>query len=240
MAELTQEQFRIAVADAAAAVINVYREVDAMFRELGVALGEGDPGFKTLVKRLVPGANRKNPDARYLRNYVAWVFAPIAAEQEEDEDDEEGEGEDEEEEDAPKQKRAILLPVGSGIVLARAAIYDRGATVGAAFEPHLMIAVLKNCRVDVPTDPGAEVRVPRSRFKTILSALGRHTEPPGKPFLTGVPVQLEGQGKGKAKYRLVFDLPHAARRYPLFDVTPGKIAELAGATRAIWTGAAVA
>lgn len=234
---LTQDQFRTAVADATAAVLNVYREVDAMFRELAAALADGEPSFSMLVKRLVPGSGRKNPDARYLRNYVAAVFAPVNSVPE-DEEEEDGEDEEEEEEDAPKtkQKRAILVPVGSGIVLARAAIYDRSVP---NFEPHLMMAVLTNCRVDVPTEPNAQVRVPRSRFKTIQSALGRHRASPGQPFPTGVPVQLEGQPKNKPKHRLVFDLPHPVRRYPLFELKPDKVIEVAHATQEAWRTATV-
>ncbi|HVV85434.1 MAG TPA: hypothetical protein VHE35_20385 [Kofleriaceae bacterium] len=232
---LTRQQFNAAVADATAAVVNVYREVEAMFRELALALGDGDPSFGQVVKRLVPAPGRKHPDARHLRNYVANVFAPVIAQPEDDDDDEEGEGEDEEgEEEAPKTKKAILIPVDSGIVLTRAHVYDRNV---AGFEPHLLVAVLTRCRVDMPTEPGAKVKVPRSRFKSILSALGRHTDPPGKPFPTGVPVHLEGQAKSKPKSKLIFDLPYAPVRYPLFDLTPEVVRGVAAKTRELWRAA---
>ncbi len=64
---LTREQFRTAVADAVSGVLNVYREVDAMFRDLTIALSDAEPRFVPLIKRMVPGAGSKNPDARYLR-----------------------------------------------------------------------------------------------------------------------------------------------------------------------------
>jgi hypothetical protein len=108
---LNRDQFRVAVADAVSGVLNVYREVDTMLRDLTNALNEDEPRLVPLVRRLVPGAGSKNPDARYLRNYIASVFVPAdAAEDDLDDEDEDEEGEevdDEDDESASGPKRML-------------------------------------------------------------------------------------------------------------------------------------
>ena len=73
--DLDAKQFQQAVADAIKGVLNVYREADALLRELQNAL-EG--AFVPLVKRLVPRNRRQNPDSQYLPNYLATVFVPAS------------------------------------------------------------------------------------------------------------------------------------------------------------------
>jgi hypothetical protein len=207
-------------------VLNVYREVDAMLRELAAALADEEPRFVPLVKGLVPGAT-KNPDARHLRNYHAYFFVPASTAEPEDEDDEEEE--DEEEDETPKQKRSLTIEVGSGLVVARVAIYDRSLP---KFEPNLRVGVLTKCRVDTALPAGAQLKVPRGRFRRIVRAVDANQGGPGKPLRTNTVVQVVGQPKMKPK--LVFDVPDGLREYPLFDVTPERIVEIAASIRETW------
>ena len=59
-----RKQFNVAVANAITGVLNVYREVDAMFRELTAALAAAEPRLVPFTGRkpLVPGAGSKNPE----------------------------------------------------------------------------------------------------------------------------------------------------------------------------------
>lgn len=227
---LTREQFRVAVADAVAGVINVYREVDTMLRELAGALAKGEPAF-SLAKRVVPGAHRKNPDARYLRDYVSNFYVPLDADDDDEDPDEEEEGEgEEEEEDESRKKKVLMLKAGGGIVIATAAVYDRNAS---AFEPTLLVGALTRCRTEPDAPPGAVFRVPRPRLKNIVRAASAFGGGTGK-FQTGAVVTIEGQAKSKAKHKLVFDVPQALQRYPLFDVTPALIETIAQGVRSAW------
>jgi hypothetical protein len=233
--DLTREQFQAAVADAVAGVLNVYREVDTMLRELGTALAEAPPAFAQ-VKRVVPGAGRKNPDARYLRNYVAAFYMPASVADEE-EDDEDDEGEDDDEESSAPNKKVLSINKGGSILIASAAIYDRNV---AGFEPNLLVAALTKCRSepDVPAD--SVFKVPRARLKRIVRAVGVYKAGSGKPLRTEAIVQVDGQPKGRAKHMLVFDVAEPLQRYPLFEVTPERIAEIAATVRAAWTSAGAA
>lgn len=219
---LTRDQFRIAVADAVTGVLNLYREVDAMLRELAAALGEGDPRFVPLVKRLVPGAGSKNPDARYLRNYHASVFALADADEEEDEEED---AEDEEDADTTP-RRAVTIPAGDGIVLARASIYERSVT---GFEPNLAITVLANTRIPAAVPDGTALKVIPVALKKVVRALDN--QPSGKHLKTVANASVAGPHKGK--HRLSFDVAERLR-YPLFDVTPDKIVEIANEVRVAW------
>jgi len=241
MAEsLTRDQFRIALADAVTGVLNVYREVDALLRELGAALGDGTPRFVPLVGRLVPGVGRKNPDARYLREYVAAVYAPIdameenEAEEEDEEDEEENEGDEEEGETARPAKQPLTIKAGSGILIARATIYDRASP---GFEPNLIVAALTRCRIDVEVSPGTPLKVSRWRFKRILRALERHRWAAGKPLDTKVPAQIVGGPK--SKHKLIFDLPSPLKPQPLFEVTPAKLREIAESACKEWSAISI-
>jgi hypothetical protein len=232
---LTREQFRTAVADAVNGVLNVYREVDAILRELGAALAAADDElrFVPLVKRLVPAAGSKSPDARYLRNYHAAIFSPVDVSEDEDDEEEDEEDGDEDEGDAAAQpKRPLTIETGSGIVVARAAIYDRGTT---GFEPNLVVGALMRCRVDADVALGTQLKVSRSRFRKLLRAIDGHRGAIGKPIHTGVPANVVGQPKHKLK--LIFDLPKPLQVYPLFEVTPDKIQGIARKVREDWIAA---
>lgn len=233
MAEpLTKEQFRTAIAQAVDGVLNVYHEVDAMLRELAMALAADDPRFKTLVKRLVPGAG-KNPDARFLRDYHASVFCPVDADEEEEDDEEDDEdGEDEDEGGAKKAKKALTVPAGSGIVLVKATVYDRSTT---AFEPNILVASLTNWRVSGDLVQGTQLRIARGRFRRLLRIVDAHRWTVGKvnALKTQIPVQPVGLPKGK--HTLLCDLGTQPERIPLFDVTPATVQAIAGKVRAAWT-----
>jgi hypothetical protein len=234
MAEpLNREQFRTALAQAIDGVLNVYSEVDAMLRELAMALAADEPRFKALVKRLVPGAG-KNPDTRFLRDYHASAFSPADAEDEDDEeDDEDEESEDDEDGASKKLRKALTVPAGSGIVLARAAIYDRGATT---FEPNLLIASLQNWRVAGDIAPGTPIRITRTRIKRLLRIVDSHRWGAGKAISalkTQIPVQPLGFPKGK--HTLLCDITSLPERLPLFDVTPAAIQGIASRVRATWS-----
>lgn len=232
---LNREQFRIAVADAVGGVLNVYREVDAMFREITAALSEGAPQFVPLIKRMVPGSSSKNPDARYLRNYQASIFVPADAADEDDEDDEEedDEGEDADDDDGEpprKEKRVLTFKVGSAMLVARAAIYDRSRP---AFEPNLMIGALSNCRMDTNLSPGTPLKSKPGRFKRIFRAIDASRGGSGKPLQTVVTAQVVGQPKNKNS-KLIFDVPATMRIYPLFDVKSETVQDIVAAARKDW------
>lgn len=227
---LSREQFRTAIAQAVDGVLNVYHEVDAMMRELTTALGAGEPRFGTLVKRLVRGAG-KSPDARFLRDYHASVFSPAdsAGEQEDEEEDEEEE--DDDEGGAKKARKPLTVPAGSGVVIARAAIYDRSTTT---FEPTLTIASLRNWKTSMDIAPGTPLRIRRGDFRRLMRDIDRHRWAAGKvnTLKTTIPVHLVGSAK--AKPTLVCDLASAPERIPLFDVTPATVLEIASTVRATW------
>lgn len=235
---LTREQFRMAVADAVSGVLNVYREVDAMFRDISAALSDAEPRFVPLIKRLVPGSGSKNPDARYLRNYQASIFVPADAAEEDDEDDEEDDddvedADDEEVEPPKKAKRVLTFKVGSAMLVVRAAIYDRARP---KFEPNLTIGVLSRCRPDVSLPPGTMLRSKPGRFKRLFRAIDAPGGGPGKPLQTTVTAQVVGQPKSKNS-KLIFDAPTSMRSYPLFEITSDKIHEIVTTVRQDWAAA---
>jgi len=196
-----------------------------MFRDLAAALGGDEPRLTPLVKKLVPPAGNKNPDARYLRNYHAWVFAPANELSEEDEEEDEDEA-DEEETEGKKARRTLSIREGTCLVVARAMVFDRGV---ANFEPNFVVGVLLRCRVSEPVPPGSELKIGRGRFRKVLRAIDNHRGGAGKPIQTDVPVTV---GNQKNKHKLVFDMPGLWKRHALFDVTPPLIQEMAEAVRA--------
>jgi hypothetical protein len=226
MAEpLTRDQFNIAVADAVTGVLNVYREVDAMFRELNAALAATEPRIVPFTGRkpLVPGAGGKNPDGSYLKSYRAWIYAP-AAELEEDEGEEDEEDSEEDEEEEATKKGPLSIAEGTGLVAVRATIFDRGVT---SFEPNLVVGTLLRCRVEPVVPASTELKIRRGHFKRVLRDIDKTSA--AKTVKTTVPVTV---GTVKNKHKLVFDVPSAWRRYPLFDVTPATIQDIAKAIRA--------
>jgi hypothetical protein len=236
---LTREQFRIAVADAVSGVLNVYREADAMFRDISAALSDGEPRFVPFIKRLVPGSGSKSPDARYLRSYQASIFVPADAVEEDDEedddedDDEVEDADDEEAEPSKKEKRVLTFKVGSAMLVARVAIYDRSRP---AFEPNLIIGVLCNCRLDANLTPGTLLRSKPGRFKRIFRAIDAPRGVSTKPLQTVVTAQVVGQPKSKNS-KLIFDAPASMRTYPLFEITSNKVQEIVTAVRKDWAAA---
>ncbi len=229
MAEaMTREQFRTAVADAVNGVLNVYREVDGMLRELGTALADEEPRFVPLVKRLFPSVSRKNPDARWLRSYQASVFAPadVATEAEEDDEEEDEEEDDDLDTDATS---ALTLRIGSGLVLARANIYDRNK---AGFEPTLAISTLLRCRLDASLPTGTQLKISRARIKKLFRALDAH-EGTGAMHTN---VWAHPVGQPKARHKMIFDVPLGTTT-PLFDVSPASLLELAARVRSDWNSA---
>lgn len=227
---LSREQFRIAVAQAIDGVLNVYHEVDAMLRELAIALGADEPRFTTLIKRLVPGAG-KNPDARFLRDYHAFVFSPANSADEEDEEEEDEDTEDDDDGGTKKAKKPLTVPSGSGVVIARAAIYNRSTTT---FEPMLTIACLRNWQTSTELPPGTPLRIRRGNFRRLMRDVDRHRWAAGKvnTLKTTVPVHIPGMGKGKPT--LVCELANVPDRIPLFDIRPATVQEIARNVRATW------
>lgn len=222
---LTREQFKVAVADAITGVLNVYREVDAMFRELNAALAAAEPRLVPFTGRkpLVPGAGTKNPDGYYLKSYRAWIYAPAAAleEDEGDEDDETSEDDDEEEE--TESKGPLAFTEGTGLVAVRAAIFDRGVS---GFEPNLVVGTLLRCRVDPVVPAGTELKIRRGHFKRVLRDIDRASG--AKTVKTTVPVTV---GNVKNKHKLVFDVPGPWNRFALFDINPSMVQDIANTVR---------
>ena len=226
MAEpLTREQFNTAVADAVAGVLNVYREVDAMFRELNAALAAAEPRLVPFTGRkpLVPGVGGKNPDGSYLKNYRAWIYAPVAELEEDDGEEDDEDGEEDEGEEA-MTKGPLALAEGTGLVAVRSTIFDRGVS---GFEPNLVVGTLLRCRVDPVVTAGTELKIRRGHFKRVLREIDKASS--AKTVKTTVPVTV---GTVKNKHRLVFDVPGPWRRYPLFDITPATIHQIANTIRA--------
>lgn len=235
--ELTREQFRVAVADAAIGIVNIYREVELLLRELGTALAALPAGFVPFGARVVPGV-KKNPDARFLRNYIATAYRvgdDDDIDDGDDADDDDGGETEDEEEVAPARRSALTLSSGECLVMSRASIYQRG---DAAFEPNLQIQILTRCRVE-PDISATEYRISRGRVRGLLRTFAAHRGPPGKAFRSNLPVTIEGQPRGKAKHRLVFDLPEPPLRWPLFEVTVEALPAIAAEVQAAWERVAV-
>lgn len=227
MAELlTREQFNTAVADAIAGILNVYREVDAMFRELTAVLAATEPRLAPLTgkKALVPSAGGKNPDSYHLRNYHARFYAPMSEIDEDEGEDSDYDSEDGEDEEAePKKKNPLTFAEGTSLVAVRAMVFDRGVS---NFEPHLAVGTLLRCRVDPVVPAGTELKVKRNLFKRVLRELDKVGS--ATTVKTTVPVTV---GKVKNKHMLVFDTPGPWTRYALFDITPATVQDIAAAIR---------
>ena len=222
---LSREQFNVAVADAISGVLNVYREVDAMFRELTAALAAAEPRLVPFTGRkpLVPGAGSKNPDGYYLKGYRAWIYAPAAALEEDEGGEDDGNGEDDDEDDETEKKGPLALAEGTGLVAVRATIFDRGVS---GFEPNLVVGTLLRCRVDPVVPAGTELKIRRGHFKRVLRDIDKASG--AKTVKTTVPVTV---GNVKNKHKLVFDIPGPWNRYPLFDINPAMVQDIATTVR---------
>lgn len=170
--------------------------------------------------------------ASSFRDYHAWFFAPVDASEDEDDEDED-EGDDDDDSAAEKPKKALTVETGSGILLARASIYDRSTST---FEPNLCVAGLMHCRVNTDVASGTLIRISRSRFKKVVRAVDGFRWVAGKSMNTlntRAPVQLVGQQKGK--HTLLCDLPNVPERHPLYDLTPAKVEEIVNKVRSAWS-----
>ena len=222
---LSREQFNVAVADAIIGVLNVYREVDAMFRELTAALAAGEPSLVPFTRRkpLVPGAGSKNPDGYYLKSYRAWIYAPAAALEEDEGEEDDESGEDDDEEDETEKKGPLALAEGTGLVAVRATIFDRGIS---GFEPNLVVGTLLRCRVDPVVPASTELKIRRGHLKRVLRDIDKASG--AKTVKTTVPVTV---GNVKNKHKLVFDVPGPWNRYPLFDINAAMVQDIATTVR---------
>lgn len=222
---LTREQFNVAVADAITGVLNVYREVDAMFRELTAALAAAEPRLVPFTGRkpLVPGAGSKNPDGYYLKSYRAWIYAPAAALEEDEGEEDDESGEDDDEEGETEKKGPLAFAEGTGLVAVRATVFDRGVS---GFEPNLVVGTLLRCRVDPVVPAGTELKIRRGHFKRVLRDIDKASG--AKTVKTAVPVTV---GNVKNKHKLVFDVPGPWNRIPLFDVNPAMVQDIATTVR---------
>jgi hypothetical protein len=226
--ELDAIQFQRAIGDAIKGVLAVYREADALLRELQGILRSGTPGFVTLADRIAPGARRGEPGTRYLRSFVASVLAPADATEVDDElEDEPDEDEDEDEDgEAAVAKKTLTLRVGTGLLIPRVEIFGSGSK---DFVPSLMITSLIKSRV-VPELPAeTPLKVSRSRFRKIMRLIDKSD---GKTIEARVSVHV--LNKPKEKHKLGFTMAPALR-YPLFDVTPDKLDAIADQTRKLWS-----
>lgn len=219
--QLTKDQFNVAVSDAVAGILNVYREVAAMFRELSSALGAAEPRLAPLMKRaLVPGAHSKNPDARYLRSYHAYVYA-LSNDADDDDDEEEDDDADDEDREVDR-KSPLAIKIGDPLVMVRATIFDQSS---ASFEPNVVVGTLLRCRVDSNVTEG-ELKIGPGRLRKVLRAIDSHRVS-SKPVQTNIPVTVGNQKNN----RLVFDMPKPWTRHALFDMTPTAVQEIAKAVR---------
>jgi hypothetical protein len=226
--ELDATQFQRAISDAIKGVLAVYREADALLRELQGVLRSGSPGFVTLADRVAPGARRGEPGTRYLRSFVASVLAPADAAEVEDEleDDVEDEEDEDEDNDAPAAKKTLTLRVGTGLLIPRVEIFGSGAK---DFVPSLVITSLIRSRVlpELPVD--TPLKVSRSRFRKIVRLIDKSD---GKTIEPRVSVHV--LNKPKEKHKLGFTMA-SPLCYPLFDVTPDKLEAIADQTRKVWS-----
>lgn len=226
--ELDAVQFQRAIGDAIKGVLAVYREADALLRELQALLRGGAPRFVTLADRIAPGARRGEPGTRYLRSFVASVLAPADATEVDDdlEEDLEEEEEDEEDSETVVAKKTLTLRVGSGLLIPRVEIFGSGSK---DFVPSLVITSLIRSNV-VPDLPVATpLKVSRSRFRKIVRLIDKSD---GKTIDPRVAVHV--LNKPKEKHKLGFTMAPALR-YPLFDVTPDKLETIADQTRKLWS-----
>jgi hypothetical protein len=226
---MTELEFRQAVAAAVRGVLNVYREADALLRELAEAFAATEASFGVVAKRITPGVSRRSPDARYLRSYLATVLAPRTADAEVlgdagDDDDEDGE-EDEGEE---RPTKVVIVPTGGSLVVTRVAIYDPDQAEG--FEPNLRVTVLSNCRAasqDVAAD--AAFRVRRSLFRRIVRAADGASAESVQPKGTAT---LEGPKKQRTA--LAFDVATPPIVKSLWSVAPDELPTLAAQVASAW------
>ena len=226
---MTEVEFRHAVAVAIKGVLNVYREADALLRELAAALEATEPRFAVVAKRVVPGVSRKSPDARYLRCYLSAVLAPSNTDaevigdagDEEDEDGEEDEGEE-------RPAKVVVVPTNGSLIVARVAIYDPDHAEG--FEPNLRVTVLGNCRAatkGVAAD--AAFRVRRNLFRRIVRAADGASVGPVRPKGTATI-----EGPKKVRTSLEFDLTTPPIVRSLFSIVPDEVPTLAAQIATAW------
>lgn len=230
MNELDEKQFQRAVAEAIRGVLNVYREADALLRELRDGLRAGTPAFSPIADRVVPGP-RGDSDARYLRRYIATILSPSTAvaedEPEEDEPDEEDEDEDDAGDGKSKKKKLLTLDVGASLLVARVSLYGPG---GVEFVPKLTITSLRNVRLDGGPTSGP-LKMSRNRYRKLVRIIDTQEPGPGvfRPKLSTHPVNAPKDKRG-----LVFDVPAPPLTFPLFTLTPQRLEAVADEVRHSW------
>lgn len=225
---LTEGEFQRAVAASVRGVLNVYREADALLREFAAAMEGTEPHFVIAAKRLVPGVSRKSPDARFLRSYIATVLAPPNIDGEGEDDTVEEEDEDDDEADEQPIRKAIIVPTGGSLVVARVAIYDPDHADG--FAPNLRITLLGDCRaVASGIADNAQFRIKRGLFRRIVRAADGAT--------IGV-VQSKGtatiEGPKKVRTGLRFAVATAPIERSLFSLAPDDVPQLAVQVASDW------
>lgn len=227
--ELDAAQFQRAIADAIKGVLTVYREAEALLRELQGVLRNGSPAFVPLVERVAPGVRRAEPGTRYLRSYVASVLAPIGATdiEEDGEDEDDDEDLDDDEGGETKTAKQLTLRVGAGILIPRVEIYGSGRS---DFVPSLTMTSLTRSWVVPELPVGTPLKVPRGRFRKILRLMDKSG---GKNIDARVSVHV--LNKPKEKHKIGFTMA-PVQRYPLFDVTPDKLEAIAAEVRTHWAG----
>lgn len=227
MTDLDEKQFHRAVAEAIRGVLNVYREADALLRELRDGLRSGTPAFSPVVDRLVPGL-RGDADARYLRRYIATILTPLTASPDNEPDDDDDDDEDgDDDSDEVGKKKVSALDIGTALLIARVSLYGPG---GVDFVPKLTLTTLRNVRIDGGPSSG-QLKMSNNRYKKLIRALDNQQPGIGtiKPKLTTHPL-----GKPKDKRGMVFDISAAPTSYSLYTITPQHLELIVTQVRNAW------
>ena len=110
------------------------------------------------------------------------------------------------------------------------AIY--GSNKGADL-PKLTIHSLTNCNVVDAVETGTPLRVPRAKwFRRLVIAIDGHSST-SKTLLTTV--QVLANDKPKVPRKLTVDVSSPMRSYPLFEITPQRLEQIASEIRLPWS-----
>lgn len=235
MSDLTEEQFRNAVAAAISGVEHLYREVDLLIAGLREALAE-EPEPLTLKRGTLGKSGKAESKRVVVRHEYGALFEPAA-----DEDDEGDDDEDEEPEDADakpsRQKGRARHEVAAGqpLLAVRIAMYDPRKR--AAFHPQIEFAVMSDWSLgESPNQPGDRFILQSYMLKRIPRALAdRAGIGNGTRIATRAAARrADGGHKGEDR-RLNCRLPRGVETVSLYSVNSAEALEkLAERMKAMW------
>lgn len=231
MSDLTQAQFRTAVAAAIGGVEHLYRQVDLLIARLREELAE-DPDGLTLKRGTLGKAGKAESKRVVVRYEYGALFEPATDDGEDAEDGDE----DEDEPEATGKRGSHELVSGQPLLAVRIAMFDPRRR--ADFEPQVQFAVMNDWALgDMPFQADDRFRLQAYMLKRLARALADRTGPPSVARIrTGAAARpIGGSLKGKDR-KLTCSLPGGVSAVPLYEMSDSAAVErLAADMKAMWS-----